>query len=165
MVEATAILSFLANSSRKSCPRRPIDGGRFVASYSHASNARRTARSLKRAGVIPSAHTTNVTYPSPVAAGEPLLRLSITGVPGGIDPPCTFTYGAGRTVVRLGRLNVTTALEGDWIGTTVAQVAPSGPFLLVSAGQCLPKSAGGPGLVLEDGAAPSVEACATQCVG
>ena len=158
LIGATATLKFLANSSRAFSPRRPVVGGRFAVSYTRLAATRRAAISGTQAGTVAQSL-------DPMADREPLLRMSVSCVPGGLNPPCTFAYGAGTAVMRLERLNITTALEGNWNGTTRARVAPGGPFVLVSAGRCLLGSAGGPGIVLANEVAPGVEACATQCVG
>ena len=166
-VGAAATINFLANSSRTASPRRSIGGGRFEISYSRTTSDRRAfIDQSKDALPAPSLHSADPNqYAYLPVAGEPLLRFTVMGEPGGVNPPCSFTYGAGRAVLRLWRCNLSTALEGSWNGTTVSRVAPGGPIELVSPGRCLPAAAGGPGLELAREVLPGLEACTTKCIG
>ena len=161
---AAATLKFLANSSRMMSPRRPVVGGRFVVSYSHAPNARR--HNDAQTDFVPEASQflRTVSDDSLSFVNNLFLRISMTDFNGG-EPPCAFTYGPDRSVVRLGLQNITTQLEGSWTGTTFARAFSDGLFALVSAGQCLSAAAGGPGQELMRGAVPDLETCATKCIG
>jgi hypothetical protein len=162
-VGAEAVVRFRANCSRTYVSRSPQSGGRFLVSYTRAASARRVdAQAL-------SPDATNSTQsqmgriqigPFRVEPGEPLLTISIAG-DAGVRAPCAFTYGPGRTVLRLVRRSVSIPLEGDWQGTTVAKALPGGPFGFLSEGKCAQES----GRWHVAGGAPIVEECATQCVG
>ena len=159
-VIAEATLRFRANSSRAYAPRCP-GGGRFILSFKRVAAQRRAAPVASTSpGIDATPAPAAGSSPRAITLGSELLTLSVSG-DAGLEPPCSFTYGPGRAILRLARANVSTWLEGDWLGTTVARVQQGGPFARLSSGRCIESVAAGTAPTV----ASSAESCATLCLG